>query len=353
MKKQSVIIIGMIILVIIAIVVITSTRYTTLDNNESAFAVDDTTSITRIFIADKKTNEVLLSRSNNGWVLNNKYTANKKIVELLLATLKKIKVKAPVSIASHDNVVKRLASSSIKVEVYQMVYRINIFDKIKLFQHEKLTKVFYVGGSTQDNLGTYMLMEGADRPYIAYVPSFRGYLSTRFSPIPDDWKSHVVFNKKLSDIKSVQLELGREQENSFRVDIIDGLNSYEITALQTGERIEEYDTLRLLNFLTSFRDLRYETRLNNIRSIIMIDSVTNSPSLYELTLIDQNNDTTFVKMFEKKEATEEESGMDFKFIPIDHDRFYALVNDGEDFVLMQYYSFDKVLMPLSYYKKGE
>lgn len=231
-----------------------------------------------------------------------------------------------------------------------MVYRINLFDKIKLFQHEKLTKVFYVGGSTQDNLGTYMLMEGADRPYIAYVPSFRGYLSTRFSPIPDDWKSHVVFNKKLSDIKSVQLELGREQENSFRVDIIDGLNSYEITALQTGERIERYDTLRLLNFLTSFRDLRYETRLNNIRSIIMIDSVTNSPSLYKLTLIDQNNDTTFVKMFEKKEATEEESGMDFKFIPIDHDRFYALVNDGEDFVLMQYYSFDKVLMPLSYYK---
>jgi hypothetical protein len=230
-----------------------------------------------------------------------------------------------------------------------MVYRIDLFERIKLFQHEKLTKVFYVGGATQDNLGTYLLMEDAERPYIAFVPSFRGYLSTRFSPIPDDWKSHVIFNKKLSEIKSVQLEFGREPENSFKVEVAGAGGNYKLTDLQTGMRVDGYDTLRLLNFLTSFRDLRYETRLNNIRPIIMIDSVVNSPSLYELTLVDQNNDSTFVKMFEKKETSDLENTIDFKFIPIDHDRFYGLINDGEDFVLMQYYSFDKVLMPLSYY----
>ena len=39
------------------------------------------------------------------------------------------------------------------------------------------------------------------------------------------------------------------------------------------------------------------------------------------------------------------------FIPVDHDRFYALINEGEDFVLMQYFVFDKVLQPLGYYEK--
>lgn len=349
MKKYKVLIIIVIVLSIIAIALITSNRYSTLENKDAAFAVEDTASITKLYFADKNTNEVLLTRTTNGWLLNNKYPTNERIVDLVLTTLKKIKVKAPVSLASHDNVVRRLASSSIKVEVYQMVYRIDLFERIKLFQHEKLTKVFYVGGATQDNLGTYLLMEDAERPYIAFVPSFRGYLSTRFSPIPDDWKSHVIFNKKLSEIKSVQLEFGREPENSFKVEVAGAGGNYKLTDLQTGMRVDGYDTLRLLNFLTSFRDLRYETRLNNIRPIIMIDSVVNSPSLYELTLVDQNNDSTFVKMFEKKETSDLESTIDFKFIPIDHDRFYGLINDGEDFVLMQYYSFDKVLMPLSYY----
>jgi hypothetical protein len=39
-----------------------------------------------------------------------------------------------------------------------------------------------------------------------------------------------------------------------------------------------------------------------------------------------------------------------KLVPDDRDRFYALINNGEDFVLMQYYTFDKILYPLSYYK---
>ncbi len=81
-----------------------------------------------------------------------------------------------------------------------------------------------------------------------------------------------------------------------------------------------------------------------------VDSIIQSPPLFEVTLIDNNNDTTYVKAFTKKSETDERRDEDyFKLIPVDHDRFHALVNDGEDFVLMQYYVFDKVLYPLSYY----
>jgi len=351
MKKINIIIVVIIVLVVVAIVLVSSNRYSTLENNESSFAIKDTATITKVFIADKNDNEVLLSKTEKGWMLNNKYFANTTIINQLLGTIKQLKVKSPVSLAKHDNVIRRMAATSVKVEVYQMVYRINLFDKIRLFKREKLTKVFYVGDATQNNLGTHMLMEGAERPYVVFVPSLRGYLSTRFSPMPDAWKSHVVFNNKLADIKTVQLEFVRKPENSFRVDMIDGRGNYEITELQTGESISSYDTLRLLNFLTSFRDLRYETRLNNIKSTVAIDSIIHSPALYELHLIDNYQDTTYVKMFEKREVSREDAAIDFMFVSIDYDRFYGLINDGEDFVLMQYYTFDKVLKPLSYYEK--
>lgn len=351
MKKSTIYLIIIVALAVVAILLYSSRDYSTLKNDDSAFAVDDASTITKIFIADKNDNQVLLTRDKDGWLVDEKYKANPANMEMLLGTLKGMKVKAPVSIAKHDNVVRRLAAASKKVEIYQMVYRIDLFGKFKLFRHEKLTKVFYVGGATQNNLGTNMLMEGASRPYVVFLPSLRGYLSTRFSPLPDDWKSHVVFHQKLADIKSVQLDFERDPKNSFKVDIVDGMGNYKLIQTSTGKEIARYDTLKLLNFLTSFNDLRYETRLNNLKPKEEIDSIIHSPELYELTLVDQKLDTTTVKMFEKKEAEPVNVDLDVALIPIDHDRFYGLINKGEDFVLMQYFVFDNVLKPLSFYTR--
>ena len=349
MKKSRTIWIAVIVLVVVAVAVMTGNHYSTLKKRESDFSVRDTASVTKIFIADKQMNEVTLQRTDRGWILNGKYKTNQKLIDMLLGTMKKMRVKAPVSLAEHNNVVERMAATARKVEVYQRVYRIDLFNKIKLFPHEKLTKVFYVGGATPNNLGTYMLIEGAETPYIVYIPSFRGFLYSRFSPKPDDWKSHTVFNKKLADIKSVEVKFNREPENSFRVDIVDALGNYKLIGLSDNREITSYDTLKLLNFLTSFRDLRYETRMNRIMDPVRMDSIIHSPPLYEITLTDKNNDTTYVRMFEKRKTEDNIPDGQIALVPVDHDRFFALINGGEDFVLMQYFVFDKVLKPLSFY----
>ncbi len=349
MKKNRILIITILVLVVAAIAILAGNRYSTLSEGESDFAIHDTASVVGIFIADKNENEIYLERVDKRWLLNDKFETNTRLVDILLGTLKKIKVKSPVSLASHDNVVRRMAAIGKKVEIYQMVYRINILDKIKLFRHKKLTRVFYVGDATQNSLGTYMLMEDAERPYIVYLPSFRGYISPRFTPFPDDWKSHVIFNKKLASIKSVSIEFGREPAKSFKVEIADAAGNYDLIKLETNEKVTSYDTLKVLNFLTSFRDLRYESRLNNLMSPVRIDSVINSPTLYEINLVGHNGDSTYVKIFEKKVSTEKETNLLLRNIPVDYDRIYGLINDGGDFVLLQYYVFDKVLYPVSYY----
>ena len=351
MKKNRILLIVIAVLILLAIILVTGNRYSTLQEKESAFSVRDTAAVTRIFIADKNVNSVELKRTEKGWIINDEYLANTRLVDILLGTMRRMKVKAPVSNAQHNNVVSRMAAVGKKVEIYQKVFRINLFNRIKLFEHEKRTKVFYVGDATPNNLGTFMLMEGAERPYIVYMPAFRGFLSTRFSPKPDDWLSHVVFNHKLADIQSITLSFNEEPANSFKVDVVDASGNYRLTRLGDKQVVDNYDTLKLLNFLTSFRDLRYESRLNNLLSPAMIDSIVHSPKLYELTLIDRDQKNVQVIMFRKKQVTAEETDLPFELITVDHDRFYGLINEGEDFVLMQYYVFDKVLHPLSYYQK--
>lgn len=80
-----------------------------------------------------------------------------------------------------------------------------------------------------------------------------------------------------------------------------------------------------------------------------IDSIIHSTPIYELMLIDRFDDTTKVPMFKKQSIPESVAEAYDMLVPIDHDRFYALINNGQDFVLMQYYVFDRVLHPLSYY----
>lgn len=350
MKKNKKFIIILIIFAPIAYWFLSQNDSSTLQEKETGFAVIDTSIVTKIFIADKKTNSVVLERTDKGWILNNKYNSNNRVVESLLGTMQRIKIKSPVSKVGRDNIVKRLASIGIKVEIYQDAYRINLFDKYKFFPYEKLAKVYYVGDVTPDNLGTYMLLEGAEHPYIVHIPGFRGFLTPRFSPIPDDWKSHKVFNHTLSDIASVAIEFGDNPEESFKVDITKSNGNYNLTRLNDNSKVVNYDTLKLLNFLTSFNDLRYESRLNNLMSLVRIDSIIQTPTLFEITLVDEDNDTTYLKAFKKRALPEEiKEEAYFQLIPDDRDRFYALINDGEDFVLLQYYVFDKVVYPLSHY----
>lgn len=352
MKKNIVYIIIVIILAVTAIWFLQNENNSTLDDKETGFAIDDTSTVTKIFMADKKSNQVTLHKKDGTWYIDNKHKANDKVVEILLGTLEKVRVKAPVPKIARDNVIRRMSSIGVKVEVYQDAFRIDLFDKIKLFPYEKLSKVYYVGDHTQNNLGTYMLLEDAEHPYITHIPGFRGFLSSRYSPKPDDWKSHVLFNKTLSEIASVEIEFGENPEESFKVNVNNTNGTYELIRLNDNSKVINYDTLKILNFLTSFNDLRYESRLNNLLPAIKIDSIISSDPIYQITLVDENDDTINLTGYYKKALDESiREAAYYEFIPFDADRFYGVANNGEDFVLLQYYIFDKVLYPLSHYTR--
>ena len=67
------------------------------------------------------------------------------MINIFLKTLYRIEVRMPVALAARNNVIKRLASSAVKTEIYQTVYRIDFWG-LKLFQKNKsfyfVSKIF-------------------------------------------------------------------------------------------------------------------------------------------------------------------------------------------------------------------
>ena len=349
-KNNKITIIIAVLLIVIAGVLIWNNRYlSTIQGESSDFQVWDTASVTKIYLADRRENESLLERQEQGWTLNGTYKAHPKQVSFLLTTLYKVRVKMPVSVASHDNIVKQLASQSTKVEIYQNVPSINLFDKVKLFYHEKRTKVFYVGDATMDSSGTFMLKEGADKAYIVYIPSFRGFISTRFTANPDDWRDHTVFHANLADIQSVEIDFNEDPEGSFRIDNI-GKHQYKLTRLSDNQDLP-YDTLKVINFMSSFGNLRFEALFTNTMEQERIDSITGSPFVHYVVVTDREGNKQDMKTF-RKLVLNGVTDMSGDYGDVDHDRMYALIDEGKDFVLIQNYVFDKVLHDVRYFEAG-
>ncbi len=349
MKKNRIAIIITTILIVIACVLLWNNRYlTTLRGEAYDFTVRDTASVTKMFFADKSGNQVLLQRTEQGWTVNEKYNAQPVMINNMLYTLDKMRIKMPVSLASHDNVITRMAGTNTKVEIYQIVPRINLFNKVKLFPHEKLTKVFYIGDVTQDHNGTYVLKEGADKAYIVHLHGFRGFISSRFSANQEDWRDHKIFSYDINDIASMKLEFNNNPEQSF---IINEKNRYlyEMTRLADGSHID-FDTIRVLNLLTSFKDVRFEAFLTDITNERR-DSIINSPYQERLTLVTKDGKEDVITTYTMK-INADAFGLFEKDWDDDPDHKYAYIENNKELVMIQDFTFGKLLKPADYYKKG-
>lgn len=346
MKRYLIPIFVVLLLAILAAFLLLNRSRSTLSGSDSDFAIRDTASLTRIFIADRSGNSIELSRPEGTWIVNNDVAAREDAVNQLLATMMRMAVKAPVAKTAHNSVIKRLASTGVKVEVYQEIYRIDLPGIIRLFPREKISRTFYVGDNTQDNMGTFMLLEGSERPYIVYLPGFRGFIATRFSARVNDWRDHTIFKKRLTDIKSASLVFTDAPEKSYTVEVINE-RRFRLTR-PDGYELPLADTMKIVGYLAAFDDIRYESLLSGDLPQTYIDSVRQSPVYQTITLTDLKGETTVVETHRRifKEPQDDIDGNPQMY---DRDRMYAFINGGDDMVLIQYFVFDRITRPLAWF----
>jgi len=349
MQRNRYFLIITVILMLVALVLVLSRSKSTLRSDVADFAVKDTAAVIEIFMSDKSNNNVLLKRrSDRTWSLNENYDAHVENLNTLLQTISNIEVREPVARAAHNNILKLLATKSVKVEIYQKVYRISL-GSYHFFPHQKRVKTYYVGDATMDNFGTYALMEGAKTPVIIYMPGLRGFVATRFSTLESDWRVHTVFNKKLPDIKEISVEFIERPTESFRVVNNNNL-SLSLYRLSDNQSVSRFDTPGLMAFVNAFRNIRYEALLNDMEQQRK-DSIMQSQPLQIITLTLKDGTRQTARTFGRKLPKPEIDVFDGSTVSHDRDRMYALVNNDKDFVMVQFFVFDKILLPLSYYTR--
>jgi hypothetical protein len=351
MRKNRKFIIAVIVLGVMAMALILTNSKSTFKRELSDFAVDDTSIVTKIFLSDKNNNNLTMTRLEPGkWLVNDKYPGSKANIELLLGTMLGLQVKETVPKAAMENVIKDLAAVSVKVEIYQWKYRVNLFDIVRLFPREKLTKVYYVGGPIQSNRGSFMIMEHSSVPFVVYLPGLRGFVTPIYSPIEKYWRDFSVFKKSIQQIETVRLEFPGDPSNSFEIKNDENMN-LRLISLADNQPIPVFDTLKAMNFLASFRNINFEAILNDMDPHRK-DSIVATAPYCIISLTDTGHVTQSIRTFRKGAVpgTMDDFG---KPAPYDLDRLYALVNDGKDFTFIQYFVFDKILRPKSFFLKQQ
>lgn len=294
----------------------------------SNFKIEDTASIDKIFMADKSNRKVLLTKENGKWIVDHEFPARIDLINDLLILLKRIEVKQYVPKAALENVIKSLSVYSTKVEIYQK---------------GKLKKTMYVGGPTQDHLGTYMLLEGSSVPFICYVPGFRGYLTPYFMPMPEEWRDRMIFAYHINEIQKVKMEFVNMPDQSYEVSHDKG--RFEIRLLKSNTPLHNFDTLAVKDWIKNFKNIGFESFLEVNKT--RLDSVTSNYGLYKITVTQTNGKERSVALYQipLPPGTINIYGNEEK---IDVDRMYGII-DGKTLVLCQYFTFDPVTIPASFF----
>ncbi len=329
MKKNRVYLILLGAFVVIAAIVIYNKRAGTIPHELMDFAIADTASVNKIFLADKGGRQILLERENGHWKVNQQYIARKDAIDMLLKTIHRVEVKSPVSKASFDKIVTNLASEHVKVEIYTT--------------DSEPTKVYYVGGATSDNYGTYMMLENSSTPFIMHIPGFNGYLTTRYFLSESEWRDVSLFRYEFNDIRTVRIEQPDRPEQSFEVSN-DGNNQFQLVHLQTNKPAANFDTLMVKQYLAAYKKLNFERFVTELKSEA-VDSIIQSKPVYIMSLSDKDGKTTRLRAFLRP------AEMPTEQFPYDSDRMYAQLNESKELVIIQYFSFDPLFLDYSFFIK--
>jgi len=333
-RKNKTLIFITLVLAALAVWLLMQSRSGTVREELRNFAVQDTASVTKIFLADRSGKTIELQREGNRWRLNKKYYARRDAVKILLETLKNISVRSMIAKSMYNTVIKQLSTGAVKCEVY-------------MNGKDQPDKVIYVGNATQDSKGTYMMLENSSVPFVTEIPGFEGYLTPRFFLNELEWRDKTVFDIAYNDIRSVEAVYHPDSARSFRIDF-NSDNNFTVSSPVSGNKLQQPDTAVVVNYLSQFTYLNFEF-FDFMMKQVQRDSILKNPPVCTFTIMDKKGKETRAKFYHIQVnpftiAGSEASGEPAKY---DVDRLYAFINNDTELVGVQIFAFGKIFRTLS------
>ncbi len=291
---------------------------------------EDSDRIHKIFIADRKGGTRLFTREGDHWLYKGNKTETHK-VNILLETIRRQRTKYIPPNATIPGVVKEIASQGLKVELYD--------------ENDEQLIAYYVGGVTQDERGTFMILEGSEQPLVMHIPSWDGNLAGRYWSNEETWLDRTVFSYEKEDIQSIAVEYPRQKSKSFILNRKEAGDFevrpfYEVTPVITQPLIPN----RTDDYLDHFQKLMAEAYRNDSPKR---DSIVRLIPFSVVTVTDKNGEKVTARFHPQKVIEGVPDNENYrkgaKIANKDGyiERYYANKND-EDFLLVQHFVFGKI-----------
>jgi len=172
------------------------------------------------------------------------------------------------------------------------------------------------------------------------MPGFEGYLTPSFDCHENTWRSTSIFNYTYKEIAQISFQNFVKPQESFIIEK-SGSNFSTVRLAVNNLSIERFDTAAVNEYLMQFTNLNYEAISDKVRQTRK-DSALNMP-MFKVNIALANGRKQSV-LFLRKPV---DRGMVDDFgKPTDYDteRMFAILNDNKkEFLVAQYYVFDKIL----------
>ena len=336
--KNKILFLAAVLLAITAVWFGWSNKNSTIDKEELRFAVD-TGSVRKIFLADRTGRSITIERAGGAtWLVNDSFPARQDLLKSLLTAIAGVEVKTRVSKAGFNNVVKALAADGVKCEIYSG-------------DSEQPVMTYYVGGPTADQLGTFMMKEGADLPFICELPGFNGYLSPRYTANSLEWRDKLIYSLQPEEITKVRVHYPSRPDWSYSLSRTS--NGFVLGDPLDGTSIGIADTTSVRNYLYLFRKVPFETEAMKMRKEEQ-DSLSRLTPVAELEVTDTAGRVHGLRLFPMPVQTGALATHDSLGNPLQHDadRFYATDPVQLKWWVLQHFTFDPLLRKRSDFLSG-
>ena len=212
-----------------------------------------------------------------------------------------------------------MSTSGVKIEIYT--------------NNKKPLKKYTIGHSTSNHLGTYMLLDKGETPYIMHIPGFNGFLSPRYGIIgnridENKWRNTTIFNLNNKEIKNISVNHINYPDSSFYLSIDKKI------LFDNNQNKIPYNAQKVKQFINHFQKLNCEV-FKKDKSILF-----NSNPIHIMIV---NSDT--LRTYEMNNSIIKKKEDNFNI-----QRMYATLNNGE-LMLIQNYVFNKVLITINELKE--
>lgn len=332
MKRTKTYTILLLIIALLVAYLLTKQNWGTLNNTETAFAFEDTTHISKIIIVDnEKRNLTLTRKSADTWLVNNGYKARPDALNTLLTTIKQLRMDKPVSNAASANVNQMFENPLRTVQIYTQ-------------NPDKPVHEYYMGGITNDKMGTYMQIKGFSRPSVVTLPGLEGNLLSRYFTLAQEWRDRLLINLHYSQVEEVKVEYPGHPENGFALQVM-AKDSFSVVPLQAEAKITHPKAMLnkplIMSYLNSFQNLYAESYENGYPKT---DSLRKTQPFCLLTITDKSGKSKQMEIHYLPVSQRSKKQIDEKgnALLVDVDRYLAFINNGDDLVMIQQFVFGKL-----------